>query len=213
MSRLPPRRAQVKVLELLKALVAAGPLPVSNESLVDWLWPDSDGDAAAINLRTNVLRLRKLLGHDAAVVVQDNKVALNADVCWVDAWAFERLSSAELSPANSHSNLSTALRLYSGHLLPQESGAWLSPRREKLRTRFINCVETLGQALEASYSPDEAARVYRSALEIEPGAERIQRRLRDSPLSAAAPTSAPSLAHYKAPATKHESSPRKRARP
>jgi LuxR family transcriptional regulator, maltose regulon positive regulatory protein len=152
LARVPARRAQVKVLELLKALVATGPSAVSSERLSEWLWPESEGDAAAINLRTNVLRLRQLLGNDTAVQVQDNKVRLNADLCWVDAWAFEHLSAVAAGHGagdDRAATLSTAVELYRGHLLEEESYAWAIRRRDRLRSRFVSTLQTLALGREA----------------------------------------------------------------
>jgi LuxR family transcriptional regulator, maltose regulon positive regulatory protein len=181
-SRLPARRAPVKVLEMLKALIAAGPSAVSSESLMEWLWPDSDGDAAAINLRSNVLRLREMLRNDAAVLVQDNKVSLNTAICWVDAWAFERLSSGMAASQGFHAPDQTsmpgsAVKLYRGHLLAQESFAWAIALREKLRKRFVNTVQTYGQELEGSDAAREAISLYEAALEIDPNCEPLQQHL------------------------------------
>lgn len=181
-SRLPARRAPVKVLELLKALIAAGPSAISSESLMEWLWPDSDGDAAAINLRSNVLRLREMLHNDAAVLVQDNKVALSTAICWVDAWAFEKLSSRITIPKRfpvqeQTSMLDAAVKLYRGHLLAQESFAWAIRPRDRLRKRFVNVVQTYGRELEGGDAVHEAIALYEAALEIDPNADQLFQRL------------------------------------
>ena len=82
-------KAQKKTLELLKALVALGARDVDAGTFADALWPDADGDAARSALDMALHRLRKLLGRDDAVLMRDGKASLNADVCWLDVWAFE----------------------------------------------------------------------------------------------------------------------------
>lgn len=89
------RKVPRKTLQLLKAIVAQGGREVSEETLCDALWPDEEGDAARHVLSITVLRLRKLLGSNDAVIQQGGKVSLNPELCWVDSWQFEsRISDA-----------------------------------------------------------------------------------------------------------------------
>ena len=62
----------------------------SDRNLADLLWPDEEGDAARKAFDVGLVRLRRLLGSAEAVTVRDEQVALNRDICWVDAWAFAR---------------------------------------------------------------------------------------------------------------------------
>ncbi|MCK7497369.1 MAG: hypothetical protein MZW92_46165 [Comamonadaceae bacterium] len=59
--------------------------------LAELLWPEADGDAAQRAFDTTLHRLRKLLGHERAVVLSEGRLSLNPTVCWVDAWTLERL--------------------------------------------------------------------------------------------------------------------------
>ena len=73
-----------RLRELLAVLVAcrAG---ATQAELVDWLWPDADGDKAAASLKVAVHRLRGWLGHDA-VLVKNSRVALNPARVGCDLW-------------------------------------------------------------------------------------------------------------------------------
>ena len=62
-------KAQRKPLELLMALVAFGGREVSERQLTEALWPDAEGDAAHQACAVALHRLRKLLGHDAAITL------------------------------------------------------------------------------------------------------------------------------------------------
>src|SRR6185436_4414504 len=93
------RKAQQKVLELLKALVAEGAKEVDSRMVADWLWPDVDGDAAQSNLRGTVKRLRELLGHSESVRLFDGKISLNERICWLDLWAFREWCAALMDGA------------------------------------------------------------------------------------------------------------------
>ncbi len=81
-----------KPLEILTFLISVGQRGVFKERLASRLWPDSDGDRAMQNLNTTLHRLRKLLGHDEAVVLRNGKLMLNNKLCWVDSWHLEWLA-------------------------------------------------------------------------------------------------------------------------
>ena len=83
-------KVQRKPLALLKAIIAFGGRGVREESLIDALWPDAEGDAARFALTSAIHRLRRLLGHEEAIIRKDNEVSLDERYCWVDVWAVER---------------------------------------------------------------------------------------------------------------------------
>jgi LuxR family maltose regulon positive regulatory protein len=62
------RKAQQKPLAVLQAIVALGGRAVGEDQLVDLLWADAEGDAGHHALKMAILRLRRLLGHERAVV-------------------------------------------------------------------------------------------------------------------------------------------------
>jgi hypothetical protein len=75
---------------LLLALIGEGGYKVPAERLSDLLWPDSDGDQAAQNLKVALHRLRRLgCAPDEAAVnwihVKHGHVSLARSLCWVDA--------------------------------------------------------------------------------------------------------------------------------
>src|SRR5439155_423229 len=84
-------KVQKKPLSLLKAVIALGSPGVPEERLMDALWSDAEGDAARRSLTSAVFRLRRMLGHEAAVLRGGGEVALNPASCWVDVWAVDRL--------------------------------------------------------------------------------------------------------------------------
>ena len=119
-----PGRAPRKVLAVLKAIVAGGGEAVAIAHLTDVLWPDEDGDAARKAFDVALVRLRRLLGDRNAVTVQEEQVALNPDVCWVDAWSFARnVSTVERGEGTWQTLLRVgqrALDSYRGPFLPAE---------------------------------------------------------------------------------------------
>jgi DNA-binding SARP family transcriptional activator len=145
-------KAQLRPLDLLAALVAFGGRNVSIDRLVDALWPDADGDAARAALDTTVLRLRRLLGDGAAVVVDGGRLSLDTRRCWIDTWAVEdvlnRLDRGGDSDAMA-SWLDRLAELYRGPLLAERSHAWAMAPRERLRLRVVAQFERMGRSLEA----------------------------------------------------------------
>jgi LuxR family transcriptional regulator, maltose regulon positive regulatory protein len=167
-------RARYKLTELLKALIAAGGKQVNAETITEWLWPDAEGDAAENNLKISLHRLRKFLGRDEAVKLNGGKLSLNDELCWVDAWAFGS-AGADGEPAD-QSRLS-AIDLYRGHFMQNDSYAWLLSERERLRSKFLREAVAVGQTLEATHNHRQAASFYSKCLEVDSAAELLYRQL------------------------------------
>jgi len=175
-------KPQHRLLDLLKALVAFGREGVNTQDLADALWPDSEGDSAQNTLQVSLYRLRKLLGRDDAIQVQDGKVRINREVCWVDAWAFEdkaeRLKALQPDAAQAESVAQQIVGLYRGHLLAKErEQPWLLAPRERLRRQWLSVVKAMGERYEQQSEWAKASELYQRALDIEPLAEEIYRRL------------------------------------
>jgi DNA-binding SARP family transcriptional activator len=178
-------KLQRKPLELLKALIAAGAEEVNQASLIEALWPEAEGDNAAQAFDTALYRLRKLLGHEAAVVLKDGKLTVDPRYGWVDSRALERLleraDAALQAPASAPSLLEGLAQelfaLYGGHFLAEEGAPWALPLRERLRSRFLRTLEQLGRHWEAGAAWEQAVRCYQRGLEAEPLAETLYYRL------------------------------------
>jgi ATP/maltotriose-dependent transcriptional regulator MalT/DNA-binding SARP family transcriptional activator len=156
------RKLPRKTLLLLKALVALGGRDVPEQTLCDALWSDEEGDAAANALAITVVRLRKLLGSSEAVAHQGGKVSLNPELCWVDAWVFEKRAAQASSAAQ-------ALDLYAGTFLPQDEGEpWSVATRERLRGKFIHALSACGAQLESSGEVDRALACYQRGIDADP---------------------------------------------
>jgi two-component SAPR family response regulator len=173
------RKAQQKPLQMLKALIAMGGKNVSKESLIDILWPDSEGDTASQSFATTLHRLRKLLGNKNAITLHESLVSINPEVCWLDTWAFEsHVDEANGNPGVNPHSLEMAVSLYSGHFLPADEGApWTASIRERLRSKFIRSVERLCEYYEDQGDTSRAVDCYHKALEVDDLSERIYRNL------------------------------------
>ncbi|MEN8132840.1 MAG: BTAD domain-containing putative transcriptional regulator [Pseudomonadota bacterium] len=176
------RKAQQKPLELLKLISTFGGRGIAISQLADQLWPDAEGDSALRAFATTLHRLRRLLREDKVLLVQEGRLIVNTQVCWIDAWAFERLvkSSGEaLSPAKPKLSAGQCvtmthqiLKLYQGAFIAAESEiSSVVSTRERLRTRFLYCLSRLGTYLERSGHLHEAITCYQSGVEVEHLAE------------------------------------------
>jgi LuxR family maltose regulon positive regulatory protein len=150
------RKVQKKPLEVLKYLVAHGGREVGATARTTALWPDAEGDAAAEAFEVTLRRLRKLLGSDEAIVLRDGKLGLNAGVCWLDTWAFERaqaraeaLLGRGAAPADGvdiEALGERVLELYPGHFLAgDDDKPWLIGCRQRLASKFLRHVAAVGQ--------------------------------------------------------------------
>jgi LuxR family transcriptional regulator, maltose regulon positive regulatory protein len=174
-------KPQRRPLELLKMLLVAGE-PISAEQLADVLWPDSEGDTARNCLQVAVHRLRRLLACEQAIVVKDRKLHLDSRLCWVDAWAFQSewdsLKRVRRNDPTFPQRAVRALQLYRGHLFCQDAEQpWMLAARERLRRSWLGLVRRIGDHHEGRREWLRAVDLYERALDIDPVAEALYRRL------------------------------------
>ena len=173
-------KAQRKPLELLMALVAFGGREVSERQLTEALWPDAEGDAAHQACAVALHRLRKLLGHDAAVTLQRNHFSLDGRLVWVDTWALDRAlaSYSDRTPAARTSASEQVLALYQGPFLGQQVDlGWAIPLRERLRVRFMRHLAERGRVLFEAGEVGAAVALFEKGLSVDPLAEEFYRQL------------------------------------
>ena len=174
-----PGRAKRKPLEMLKALIAFGGRDVNQEKLSEALWPDSEGDAAHRSFDTTLHRLRKLIGNDNAIQLQEGRLSLNSDLCWVDAWAFERLQGRAESILDNKftSNMKDhevgficeqILSLYQDHFLNHTTDdSWCLSFRERLRSKYIRLLRKAGRHWQKCDELERAVDCYQRGLELD----------------------------------------------
>ena len=168
-------------------MVAQGGREVGEDTLTAALWPDAEGDTARQAFDTTLHRLRRLLGNDQAIVLHNRRLSLDHRLCWVDAWAFERLlSEAETLFGNPADPDGTALAnladrvqaFYHGPFLGKEFGAaWSISLRERLRSRYLRHVVSIGARWQQLGRWDRAIECYRKGLEVDDLAEQLYQNL------------------------------------
>ena len=170
-------KVQRKPLHLLKALIALGGKEVREEEITELLWAEADGDAAHSAFTTTLSRLRRLLGSGKAIRFQEGKATLDPFICWVDAWAFERILEhleAPWKPIQSREHLSelmeitdNAIGLYQGHFLSADMKyPWAVSYRERLKSKFIRLITRAGEYLGENGQWGKTVEYYRKAIEI-----------------------------------------------
>ena len=163
------RKTPRRLITLLKAIVAFGAREVSERKLIDTLWPDELGDAAAHSLVVAIHRLRRLLGSPEVIQTGDGCVSLDESLVWTDVEQFERYI------AGPQEDLGVALRaldLYHGEFLKEEADlAWTASTRERLRTKLLRCIEHTGRKLESKNRYQEAVTLYVRGLDSDPLSE------------------------------------------
>lgn len=181
-----PSRAPKKPLELLKALIAFGNRGVAVATLAASLWPDQEEGAARNALNVALHRLRKLFGDDEMIVLYEGKLVLDHRRVWVDAWAFERLTSRVLeltqcgcaaAPSDLLALSRSVIRGYLGHFLADEDLAWAAGHRERLRSKFVRATTSLAKWLEKDSRYEEAIDLQRRVIELDMLAEEFHRGL------------------------------------
>ncbi len=182
-------KVQRRPLALLKALLASGAPGVREEPLAEALWPEAEGDAAAHALATTLYRLRRLLGREDAVLRQEGQFSLNARLCWVDVWAFERLLGKieELLKRGADGGepgadllrwTEQAAALYRGPFLSGEADApGALALAERLQRRWLHCLGEVGRQFEQAGDWSQAAAWYERGLEVDDSAEALYRGL------------------------------------
>jgi LuxR family transcriptional regulator, maltose regulon positive regulatory protein len=181
-------KVQRKPLALLKAMIAFGGRHVREELLIDALWPDADGDAARFALTSALHRLRKLLGHEEAIIRKDNEIGLDDRYCWIDTWAAERLvarsetasrgNGEERSWQQATELIQRAVALYRGSFLSNDPEAtWGMTLADRLRRRLLRQLKLIGERHEEKEQLQQAADLYEEALRVDICAEDVCRRL------------------------------------
>ncbi|MPY93465.1 MAG: hypothetical protein GEV08_10485 [Acidimicrobiia bacterium] len=138
---------------LLAVLASAGGEPVRDDALIDAVWGDRLPVSPAGALRTQLSRLRKLIGDDAALARAPRGHALRVERSGVDAWEFEdRVGRARgEEPAPRAELLSSALALWRGRAFAEVADRELvQPVAARLEGLRLRAAEDLAEAwLEA----------------------------------------------------------------
>jgi len=162
-------RGQVKVIQLLQALIALGGASVPADDLMALLWPGEGRQGTQQVLDTTLHRLRKLLDDDSAIQVSDRCLTLNRQRVWVDALA---LASCLDRPTLSRETLGQWVARYHGHFLAHlADAAWAEEMRARLWRKLHRALSDQSAGLIASGDRQSAADILHYIAEHDPLAE------------------------------------------
>lgn len=176
-------KAQHRPMLLLHCLLARGGREVPVSALLRAMWDDRDEldrqeSRGAFDMALS--RLRRILGDPQALCLGDAHLSLNERLCWVDAWACERLLGhvdQARDPACGQILLERALGLYQGDFLEGEESAWTVLARERMRARLLRVGRRLGESFEHAGQWAEAGDLYDRLRELFPLDEELCRHL------------------------------------
>jgi DNA-binding SARP family transcriptional activator len=173
-------RVAQRPLDLLRALLAHGGMALPVATALEWLWPEADHDQQRKAFDAALLRLRRLLGDDSLLLLDSGQLLLDRERCWSDVAA---LSQGDWSPAahgdDREALLGLAERLLSlvrAPLLDGQDAPWVLGARERARRRFVLALVPMAEQLSL-VAPADACRLYERALQVDPLAESLSRRL------------------------------------
>jgi len=181
------RKSPSKPLALLKVLIACGGRQVGAASIAAILWPDKDGDLAQQSFEITLHRLRKYLGDDGFLLLEDGRLTLNSAKSWVDVWEFERhlsdLRRLMATPGTDDTGrfevlTNRLLLMYQGHFLSlDDKTCWMVSMQERLRNKFIHGLIDLGSYWMSQGQPHKAIECYRKGIEVDDLVETFYQRL------------------------------------
>ena len=179
-------RGHGRPIEVLKVAIAMGGRDVSVDRITDALWPNIDRDYAHRSFNTALHRLRKILGEDTAVTLNNNQLTLSDRYFWIDIWALDHalneLRVAMRGAPDAETRVpelaDRILDLYQGGFLTgDEDQSWAVSAHEQLRHNFIRFINDVGHWWEEKNQSDKALELYFQGLKADELAEGIYRRL------------------------------------
>jgi predicted ATPase/DNA-binding SARP family transcriptional activator len=165
-----------RALALFTCLLSAPGHRLTREQAIELLWPETDPEPAAVNLRSTVHRLRRILdrsGSPSHLRSEDEQLVLvpSGSDDWLDAAVFERLAIQALAGRNPVL-CRQALAHSTGEYLPEQRyDAWTEPARTRLQQLRIDLLLHLAELTSAQGELGEAEGALRQVLGIDPDHE------------------------------------------
>ena len=174
-------KAAQRPLDLLRAMLAQGPAPLPVATVMQWLWPESDPAAQRKAFDVALLRLRRMLDDARLLKLEGARISLDGRWCWTDVGALgllmQRIGAAQDATLEDLRHWAHALlALARGPFLAHEDADWAVAARTRFSQRFVVTVSQLAARIER-LDAAAAVELYERALDIEPLAESLSRRL------------------------------------
>lgn len=175
-----------KMWTLLQYFIAHHDREISQNELIELLWPEGDSDNPTGALKTQLHRLRNVLETlDAGgeiIVSALGTYAFNNKIDYtIDFDVFEELiqkSGNDIPDSEKLELLMEAIRLYKGDFLHKSAlDSWVVPINAYYHARYIKAVHEANELLLAAGRKQEIIDICRRAIIIDPLDERVHLRL------------------------------------
>jgi DNA-binding SARP family transcriptional activator/TolB-like protein len=171
LTELSPRHQELAVL----ALLTTTPRQIARDKLLAFLWSESDSRRARNSLNVAIHELRKALGRDTILSINDD-LCLNTEVVDSDVARFRRAVAAE--------EWEEAVACYGGPFLDGfhlrnglEFEEWTRTERERFSRRYHSTLETLAVEAEEAEDIPQAIRWWQRLAVQDPTSARVTVRL------------------------------------
>ncbi|MEG2038914.1 MAG: BTAD domain-containing putative transcriptional regulator [Oscillospiraceae bacterium] len=168
-----------QVWNLLEYLAIYHKKPISQEQLIQVLWPDETSNNPTSALKNLIYRLRTTLenlkvpyGKDLILTQNGMYAWNNAAPCTIDVEEFEKLYQRS-SACEPHSKerleyCLKAIDLYKGDLLPSSSyEEWVIPLSLNYRTIYFKCVYQAAEILSMMSAYEKLEEICKKALDVD----------------------------------------------
>ncbi|MBY0506699.1 MAG: winged helix-turn-helix domain-containing protein [Bryobacteraceae bacterium] len=179
------RWGRKKAKTLLKLLALTPNRTLHREQVLEWLWPESEPEAALNNLHKLLHAARRVLEPDLKpgaasryLHTVESMIELAGEpLVTVDLDRFDELGTIALRDGD-RTALEAALALYTGDLLEEDRYEdWCSVRREQARQLAERLLESLARAEEFAGEPHRAEATLRRLLTMNRAHEEAHRQL------------------------------------
>ncbi|HEX8918729.1 MAG TPA: BTAD domain-containing putative transcriptional regulator, partial [Chloroflexota bacterium] len=169
---------------LVKVLAAQIEHALHREQVLEYLWPEVDFVSAVNSFGKALHVARRALEPDMAsrgpssyLRLSNDVISLVTDRIWIDTDHFRSAADEALRHGDVVS-LESALALYTGELLPEDTyESWAIARRDELAELHLRLLFGLACALEQRGDRDEAIERHNNVLQIDPAREDVHRHL------------------------------------
>ncbi|MBF0186539.1 MAG: response regulator [Magnetococcales bacterium] len=175
-------------MQLLLSIIARGGREVPAETIMDQIWPDSEGDNAKRVFDSTLHRLRKVIGKHEALILKSGRISINPSLFWLDTWALEStfktlspLLAQHISGTSKEETIeqiialgSAMITLYGGHFLDTlDNSPFTEVFRDTLERKYIRHAQRLGKVLMDTNRYDHALEYLQRAREVAPLSEEL----------------------------------------
>ena len=169
-----------KVWSILQYLITFRSRDISQDELIEMLWPDDNVDDPANTLKTLMFRVRsviKQIGIENAkrlILAKGGSYAWNMEIpCSIDVDDFDKLietaGAAETTQTDKLAKLLEATEIYKGDYLLQDSSAtWIVPISAYYRSKYIKTVTDACEILAALNNYDDIITLCQKAIVVDP---------------------------------------------